>query len=202
MIFVEKYGLFVPEEECLDKATNIAYTLRVVDVDVAVKRVRTHCVAVQAGGHLGLWARRLARTFELVYTFEPAPYLFEALKENTKYSPNIVASACALATHPETLKLECRGGGRSTTVTKTGIDVPAVSIDSLELPRCDLIYLDTERSELEILDGAARTIRDWNPVIALEVLKDRATATENWMRKQRYKLSARHHNDSVYVRQK
>src|SRR5690606_19767152 len=50
---------------------------RVTDVDKAVKYCKSHGVAVQAGGFIGMWPARLARWFVEVYTFEPIPHLCE-----------------------------------------------------------------------------------------------------------------------------
>ena len=49
--------------------------------------------------------------------------------------------------------------------------VRAITIDSLELPRLDLLKIDVERMELEVLAGAARTIGRCLPVIIVERLK-------------------------------
>lgn len=49
--------------------------------------------------------------------------------------------------------------------------VRAITIDSLDLPRLDLLKIDVERMELEVLAGAARTIGRCLPVIVVEQLK-------------------------------
>jgi hypothetical protein len=43
-----------------------------------------------------------------------------------------------------------------------------LTIDSLSLPNCDLIYLDIEGYEMLALFGAANTISNYFPVIAVE----------------------------------
>ncbi len=49
-----------------------------------------------------------------------------------------------------------------------GISVSELYIDSLELRACDLIKIDVEGSERLVLDGAVRTIDEYEPVIQAE----------------------------------
>ena len=49
--------------------------------------------------------------------------------------------------------------------------VQAITIDSLALPRLDLLKIDVERMELEVLEGARGTIARLRPIIIVEQLK-------------------------------
>ncbi|HET8996932.1 MAG TPA: FkbM family methyltransferase [Acetobacteraceae bacterium] len=51
------------------------------------------------------------------------------------------------------------------------VPVRALSIDSLGLPRLDLLKIDVERMELAALSGAQQTIRRHLPIIIIERLK-------------------------------
>lgn len=51
------------------------------------------------------------------------------------------------------------------------VQVNAITIDSLALDRLDLLKIDVEGMELEVLEGAKRTIRRFLPVIIVEHLK-------------------------------
>ncbi len=51
------------------------------------------------------------------------------------------------------------------------VPVRAMTIDSLALKRLDLLKIDVEGMECEVLDGAKRTIRQFQPVIIVEHLK-------------------------------
>ena len=53
-----------------------------------------------------------------------------------------------------------------------GIPTPIVTIDSLDMTRCDLIKIDVEGSEFEVLDGARETIEEFSPVIQAECNED------------------------------
>jgi FkbM family methyltransferase len=50
-------------------------------------------------------------------------------------------------------------------------DIPAITIDSLNLPRLDLLKVDVERMEMEVLEGAKQTIARCLPVIFVEHAK-------------------------------
>lgn len=51
------------------------------------------------------------------------------------------------------------------------VDVPMVHLDSLNLPRLDLLKIDVEGMELEVLEGAAKCISEYRPIMYVEILK-------------------------------
>jgi FkbM family methyltransferase len=53
----------------------------------------------------------------------------------------------------------------------TSTDVRMISLDSLELKRCDFIKIDVEGMEISVLDGAAGTIDRYRPIILAETIK-------------------------------
>jgi FkbM family methyltransferase len=50
-------------------------------------------------------------------------------------------------------------------------EVRTISLDSLQLKRCDLIKIDVEGMEIQALDGAAATISQHHPIIMAEMVK-------------------------------
>ena len=46
-----------------------------------------------------------------------------------------------------------------------------MSIDSLELERVDFVKIDVERMEVEVLNGAMKTLKKYKPILLIEVLK-------------------------------
>lgn len=137
--------------------------------------VKGRTAVVQAGGNVGIFPKRLAEVFQTVYTFEPAPQLFACLMQNAP-EKNIVRFQAAVGSERQLIGLARRRRDGSDKpehdglmhVSGSGV-VPTLLIDDLNLPACDLIYLDIEGFEMYALLGAARTIRRCRPVIVVEV---------------------------------
>jgi FkbM family methyltransferase len=148
-------------------------------LETVLRYVPGRQVAVQAGGNLGLWPKRLAQEFGTVYTFEPDPDWFALLKQNAP-EPNIIAEQVALTADgaPVALSRERRDDSRRngaheglTHVIGPG-SIPSRRLDSLGLPVCDLLCLDVEGYELRVLQGAIGTLARCRPVLALEINKN------------------------------
>lgn len=59
--------------------------------------------------------------------------------------------------------------------------IAMVSIDSLNLPRCDFIKLDIEGMELAALEGARETISKFRPILLIEWIKAGQAPLEEFM---------------------
>src|SRR5207253_506901 len=59
-------------------------------------------------------------------------------------------------------------GGVSLGMHHSGEPVPLVTLDSLNLPRCDLIKIDVEGMETAVVEGAAQTLARFQPVLYVE----------------------------------
>lgn len=147
------------------------------NLDRVVARVPQRRVAVQAGGNLGLFPKRLAMGFDVVYTFEPAAALFPILLANAP-EPNIVRLQAALGYHRALVGTsQTRRDGKPdahegiTHIAGPG-PVPTLRLDDLALPVCDLLQLDLEGWELYALQGAAATLTRCRPVLCVEVNKN------------------------------
>jgi FkbM family methyltransferase len=176
----------------------------VVALETVLPHVEQRHVCVQAGGNAGVWPLRLADYFEKVYTFEPEPLNFECLRRNVT-KPNIVATRAALGEKAGSvglfLHLQNTGGH---TIRGKG-RIPVVTIDSLELGACDLIWLDIEGYELFALQGAEGTIKRYRPVVVVEVggLSNNfgiPTGEDGrWLAERNYRHAGQVGRDFVYV---
>lgn len=180
-------------------------------LDVVIAKTPGRRVAVQAGGNLGLFPKRLAESFELVYTFEPDQKLFDYIQHNAP-EENIVPVRAALGNSREPVAMGYgrRDGSRRdvheglTHIAGPGT-IPQMRIDDLGLHACDLIYLDIEGYELTALRGAEETVARHRPVIAVEVNGNVAfygvTKQElsDWFAERRYTKVARIHGDDIYI---
>lgn len=180
------------------------------NLDRAVAMTRGRTAAVQAGGNLGVYPKRLAESFSAVYTFEPSQDCMSVLMANAP-APNVIAIRAAVGFERKLVGLsrERRDGKRNahegiTYVSGTGL-VPTLRIDDLALPVCDLIALDVEGMELDALEGAVETIHRCRPVLLVEINKNVAflglTAEDvrGWIREQDYAFVERLGSDELFV---
>lgn len=150
-------------------------TLSQLDTDV-FPLVKEKRVVVQAGGAMGMWAKRMSQVFDVVYTFEPTPDSFYCCSFNCP-EENVHPFNAALGEKAGMVNMQFpEHKARS----KTGKDnlggfrcfpggsVPTIALDWLELPHLDLLFLDLEGYELYALKGAIETIRKHQPVIVME----------------------------------
>lgn len=164
--------------------------------------------AIQAGGNMGVWPWWLAQSFKRVITAEPDVECGRLLVENLLGAPNVDFYAAAFMDRDDwSLRMSPDGvmnRGAQYVEPFSGGDVKSITIDSLGVTDCDLIYLDIEGAELRALQGAAQTIRASKPVVAYED-KDLGRRfgfgkydTEKWLEREfGYKVVARYHNDVV-----
>lgn len=141
------------------------------DLDFALKHVKKTEICIQAGGNVGIWPKKLSTIFDTVYTFEPDPENFNCLARNVP-EHNVIKFNAGLGDKHQMIKVEApieneKNNCGAYQVTGKG-NIPTFKIDDLNLDACDLIYLDIEGYEYFALEGAIRTISDYQPVIALE----------------------------------
>lgn len=145
----------------------------VFDELVALPKVYRHLkgsrTVVQAGGNMGAFPWKLAQKFDRVITAEPDPICFPHLDRNVT-ATNVTKLNAAFADLPSKvsmryLNLDNLG---SQHIAHDGGAIDAITIDSLAVVDCDLIYLDIEGAEMLALQGAAATIAMSRPVIVVE----------------------------------
>lgn len=138
------------------------------DLELAIGLARGRELAVQAGGNVGVWASYLAARFKQVITVEPDAINYECLVRNVP--DNVTAQRAGFGAKPGTVALVNVSGNAGAHYIGDGAtgDIPIITIDSLDLPACDLLCLDIEGHEPHALLGAEVTIRRFRPVIAFE----------------------------------
>jgi len=136
--------------------------------------VKGRKTVVQAGGNCGMYALFLSKLFEQVYTFEPHPRNFECLRRNIELADNITAQNVALGQEAGTGTV-FGGSDRNVGTYKVdssgnhdGKPTEIITIDSLNLESCDLIYLDLEGFEPFAIAGSIETINKFKPVVIVE----------------------------------
>lgn len=142
--------------------------------------VRPGQIVVDAGANIGVHTLLLSRQVGdpgLVYAFEPQRAIHEILCGNVALSGrknvrcrcealgDAAGEICVPAMNYDS---EANFGGLALGGRQPGEKVPVVTIDSLQLPRCDLLKVDVEGMELPVLRGAADTIRKFHPILYVE----------------------------------
>jgi len=61
------------------------------------------------------------------------------------------------------------------------VEVPTVSLDSLNLNRIDLIKIDIEGMEMDALIGGAQCIGELRPMLLIETIKSDKNAIAAWL---------------------
>jgi FkbM family methyltransferase len=158
-------------------------------------------VAIDGGAHVGSWTVRMARHFDVVHAFEPCWASYSLLCENIINSdlPGEVIPHNKALMDQECLVNVVQPSRNRTALTARQVKVSrrgrveAVSIDSLNLERCDFIKLDLEGSEMIALEGARKTIKKFHPVLVIEFngLMRKFGSSEDQMKKRLEKMGYR-----------
>ena len=147
-------------------------------------------IAIDVGGNIGANTIPLAVKHPQVkfYCYEPHPAIFAGLKNNIKLNKlfNVEPSNCAVSNiKEEYIKFFAQKNsdnmGRSSLKLNSDIkdheeiSVPTIRIDDIFADSSDpilLIKIDTQGTELQVLESGANTIEKFRPVIFFE-LEDR-----------------------------
>lgn len=170
--------------------------------DVIMPCVKERRLIVTAGGCCGMYPRLWAEIFETVYTVEPSPLNWYCLQKNCP-SDNIKKFNVALGEHQQKNYLRIPdksnvGTGSITDPSEHTIEIDMVSLDSFQLPYCDVIQLDIEGYEPAALLGAAETIQKFKPVISLETMNE-ADASHTLLAGWGYRIYGKARNDTIFV---
>ena len=139
--------------------------MHVASIEWAIAHCRKRRTAVQAGGNVGLWPRRLADAFTRVMTFEPDVRSRDCLVRNVP--GNVSVWDLALGAGPGLCGVAHKSLGGHRIVE--GDSIAVTSVDALELDDLDLLQLDVEGYEWHALQGAIETIRRCRPLIQVEL---------------------------------
>jgi FkbM family methyltransferase len=170
-------------------------------------------VALDCGANIGVhtieWAKHMSG-WGNVLSFEAQERIFYALAGNIAINNcfNARAIHCAVAAergmaripNPDYLRpasfgsLELKppaGGsefiGQPISYSEADlVEVRAITLDSLELPRIDLIKIDVEGMELEVLGGAATSVSKIHPALLVESLKVDKSQLKKWFSDHNY----------------
>lgn len=157
-------------------------------------------VVMDVGAHMGFFTLKIARKVERVIAVEPDPANFMFLDFNVRsngFSIKTTLGKFAFGDKdgPAFLDRSGYGFGRTkVTSSKTGFPTKMKTMDKfveeLGLDRLDLIKIDTEGSEIKILEGAKKTLQRHKPILLLAAyhLKDETATLAAYLRQYGYNV--------------
>ena len=145
---------------------------KIPDIEEALGYCGRWTLAVDGGANVGAYARVLARRFERVIAFEPAPDTFACLARNLQewgFTHRVEACQNALSDCVESVSLGTEPGRRSPSRRVVGSGtIATVRIDDLNLPDLAFLKLDVEGYEERALRGAQKTLLRCRPLVMFE----------------------------------
>lgn len=135
-------------------------------LDAAMRFVKKREVAIDVGGHCGIWARELCKLFTRVHSFEPVKDHRSCYELNQR-SQNWTLYPYALGEKEGRAGTHTKQGSSGDTWLVEGGSVEVKRLDWFDLAP-DFIKLDCEGYELFALKGGAATLKKHRPVVIVE----------------------------------
>lgn len=144
------------------------------------RQVPRSSTVIDVGANIGLSTILLARMTERVIAFEPSPPNAAFLRRNLEQNgiSNVEIHAVAVSNEPGTLRFHVARFGAGSHVVAAGhvagntiptVNVPAVTLDDINLPSVAFIKIDAEGHEPDVLAGARQLLIRDRPLIYTEV---------------------------------
>lgn len=144
-------------------------------LEYALQFCKKFRLAIDGGAHVGTWTVALAKRFNRVIAFEPAPDTYDCLVENTAGYSNVETVWAALGAENTFCNVNedptrfGNTGARTVEVAPLGGEVQMVTLDSqLMVSDLDFLKLDLEGFESEAIRGAEQLLSFQRPVVLME----------------------------------
>jgi len=197
MFWNEEAKLWLPDDSVKTDRCWRFITRNVNDLDAGIAWTKKRGIAVQAGGHVGIFPNYLAGHFTEVFTFEADPSLFDCLVKNR--SPQVVPFPYALTSFRGKAPFMPNPGGTGSLRSDGQLYVETMTIDTMH-ERVNFIHLDVEGAEVDVLRGAQDTIALHSPTLQLEILPRFKDAIYDYIKTIGYKVANDTRRDHVFVR--
>lgn len=146
--------------------------------DHALSQVTQFRTGLDIGGNVGFWSKDMCERFQRVEIFEPDLSNTECLRLNLDQYKNYTLHEVGLSnenTSKEFYKSEVSSGGHTfnqDTLRGGAFSVSVIEVktlDSFHFNDVDFIKIDTQGSELDILQGAKQTLLENDCVLNIEI---------------------------------
>lgn len=169
--------------------------------------------AIDIGGNVGLMARRYANVFDHVHSFEPVKENYSCLQFNTEDLENVTVYNQGLGEVKKEveilLPLSVKSCGswsildfKNNEEEKRSETININTLDSYNFKDVDFMKLDIQGYELQVLEGAVETIREYKPTLLIETVSagnNIAVQVGNFIKQFGYKEVKKINKDRVYT---
>lgn len=171
--------------------------------DMAERFVTASSVVWDVGANCGVMAFSAAKARQIL-AIEADPFLAHLLQESSALNgvPVMVVSAAAFS-HPSLAEFSIARRGRASNYLtaasgrsqsggeRSRIVVPTITLDSLldQFEAPTFIKIDVEGAELEVLQGAARILKEARPIIYYEAGSQTTDACAKFFKSAGYKIT-------------
>lgn len=164
-------GVWVPDHEehlkhYAEQGPFGEWTYQKHKLDMALKFCRSRGVAVDVGGHCGIWAREMMKLFRWVHSFEPVKEHRDCYEAN-QAGDNYTLYPCALGEKDGRASIKTREGSSGDSWIVPGGTFEVKTLDYFDLAP-DFLKIDTEGFELYVLKGGEKTLRKHKPCVIVE----------------------------------
>ena len=167
--------------------------------DDALKYVEQWRVCLDIGSNIGQWTRPLAKRFESVVCFEPNPNFRECFNKNIQ-EKNVLLWPYGLSDNEHKAKQDFN----STVLHEEDGDIDCRTLDSFGLTNVDFVKIDVDGFEIPLLTGARETLSKNDPVINIEMKRDKrmdvVVKCESILKDLGYEFQKRTKSDEVWLK--
>ena len=167
--------------------------------DAALQYIKQWRVCLDIGSNIGQWTRPLSRKFESVVCFEPNPNFRECFEKNIQ-EKNVLLWPYGLSDKEHKAKQDFN----STVLHEEDGDIDCRTLDSFGLTNVDFVKIDVDGFEIPLLNGARQTLSKNDPVIDIEMKRDKRTdivvKCESILKDLGYKFQKRTKSDEVWLK--
>jgi FkbM family methyltransferase len=150
-------------------------TYQIKKFRAAMEYVKNFRVAVDVGGHVGLWAMHLAKCFQMVHAFEPVQEMRQCFRKNVE-SGRVHIYGYALGAESGRCNMKYdRADSGGTHVERMAAEIdddPSIvemrTLDSFGLSNLDFLKIDCEGYEHHVIEGAIETLLRCKPCVIVE----------------------------------
>ena len=167
--------------------------------DAALQYIKQWRVCLDIGSNIGQWTRPLSKKFESVVCFEPNPNFRECFEKNIQ-EKNVLLWPYGLSDKEHKAKQDFN----STVLHEEDGDIDCRTLDSFGLTNVDFVKIDVDGFERPLLNGARETLSKNDPVINIEMKRDKRTdivvKCESILKDLGYKFQKRTKSDEVWLK--